>query len=177
MNLDMGRVTTRCRRAWAICLSVLLMSLWWSSTVIADAGLRIGGGLPSVTLQDIAGSAIKIPDGIRGKVVVLHFWQAGCSSCKLEMPAMEGLYKKYRGKGLEVLAVNVGQKRETVKAFAAGLGVSYPLLIDAEQRGAAMFGVTDVPRTYIIDRNGIVRYKIFGGATPTLLQKLILSLL
>jgi peroxiredoxin len=90
---------------------------------------------------------------------------------------MDGLYGKYRRKGLEVLAVNVGQKNEAVKAFAAELGVSYPILIDMDGKSAVLYGVTDVPRTYVIDRSGVVRYRILGGATPEMLKKLILSLL
>jgi peroxiredoxin len=92
------------------------------------------------------------------------------------MPAMNKLYIKYRNKGLEVLAVNVRQKKETVKSFADGLGVNYQILIDAEGKCAALYGVNDVPRTYVIDRYGVVRYRIFGGAGPELLKKLIFSL-
>ena len=112
-----------------------------------------------------------------GKVVILHFWQVGCRSCKLEMPALDELYGKYRGKGLEVLAVNVGQKAGVVRTFAAELGVSYPILIDPDGKSAASLGVTDVPRTYMIDRICIVRYRILGGGSPEMLKKLILSLL
>jgi cytochrome c biogenesis protein CcmG/thiol:disulfide interchange protein DsbE len=64
-----------------------------------------------------------------------------------------------------------------VKAFAAELGVSYPILIDMDGKSAALYGVTDIPRTYVIDRSGVVRYRILGGATPEMLKKLILSLL
>ena len=90
---------------------------------------------------------------------------------------MDVLYKQYQRKGLDVLAVNVGQKKEVVQRFAAELRASYPLLIDPDEKGARLFGVTDVPRTYVIDRKGIVRYRILGGAAPETLKKLILSLL
>ena len=143
----------------------------------AEAALRIGSTLPPMTLPAADGSAVGIPESVRGKVLILHFWQIGCSSCKLEMPAMDGLYRQYRRKGLAILAVNAGQKEELVRSFAAELGVSYPLLIDAEGKSAALYGVMDVPRTYIIDRKGIVRYRILGGATLETLKKLILSLL
>lgn len=143
----------------------------------ADAALRIGSGLPPITLPGVDGAPVRIPESFRGKVVILHFWQVGCSSCKLEMPAMDVLYKQYRKRGLEVLAVNLGQKREVVRKFAAELGVSYPLLTDPEAKSAAAYGVADVPRTYVIDRNGVVRYRILGGAQPEMLKKLILSLL
>ncbi len=143
----------------------------------AEAALRIGSALPPVTLPGVGGALLRIPENVKGKVVILHFWQIGCSSCKLEMPAIDALYKQYQKKGLEVLAVNVGQKKEVVRTFAGELGVTYPILIDADAKSAALFGVTDVPRTYVIDRGGIVRYRILGGAAPETLKKLVLSLL
>ena len=157
-------------------LSALLL-IFLISAGPAVAALRIGSTLPPATLPAASGASIRIPDSIRDKVVVLHFWQIGCSSCSLEMPALDGLYKKYRNKGLEVLAVNVGQKKEAVKTFAAELRTSFPILIDPEGKIASVYGVTDVPRTYVIDRSGVIRYRILGGATGEMLKKLILSLL
>ena len=157
-------------------ISVLLLT-FLTAAGSANTALRIGSTLPPVTLSGIDGTSVRIPESLKGKVVILHFWQIGCSSCKLDMPAMDLLYSNYRRKGLGVLAVNIGQKKETVKAFAAELGVSYPILIDPDEKSARLFGVTDVPRTYVIDRSGVVRYKILGSATPEMLKKLILSLL
>jgi len=165
------------RACWLPILLLCLGLVFWAASCPAQAALRIGGTLPSTVIPGIEGSPVRIPDALRGKVAVLHFWQIGCSSCKLEMPAMDRLYKRYRDKGLAVFAVNVGQKKEAVKGFAAELGVSYPILIDAEGKNAAAYGITDVPRTYILDRGGIVRFRIFGGATQETLKKLVLSLL
>ncbi|MHB8770458.1 MAG: TlpA family protein disulfide reductase [Syntrophales bacterium] len=159
--------------AWLSLILLVSIPAAWS----AEAALRIGSVLPPVTLPGVDGAPVRLPDSVRGKVVILHFWQVGCSSCKLEMPAMDSLYKQYQRKGLAVLAVNVGQKREVVRSFAAELRPSYPLLIDSDEKGARLFGVTDVPRTYVIDRKGIVRFRILGGATPETLKKLVLSLL
>jgi cytochrome c biogenesis protein CcmG/thiol:disulfide interchange protein DsbE len=166
-----------CRRWTCVWRLPILFLAFLFFTSGADAALRIGSTLPPVTFSGIDGAPVRIPESFKGKVVILHFWQIGCSSCKLEMPAMDGLYGKYRRKGLEVLAVNVGQKKETVKAFAAELKISYPLLIDPDEKSAGLYGVTDVPRTYVIDRSGVVRYRILGGATLEMLKKLILSLL
>lgn len=162
--------------SWAWLLLVLAFALPEAATCAA-ATLRIGATLPPIILSRINQTDVRIPDDIRGKVVILHFWQIGCSSCQLEMPAMDELYAKYRKKGLEILAVNIGQQKEAVKAFAAEIGVSYPILIDPDGKGAKLYGATDVPRTYIIDRNGVVRYRILGSATTEMLKKLILSLL
>ena len=166
----------RRRPATALWTAVLLLTLL-ATAGSANAALRIGDMTPSMTLSGMDGSPVRIPESLKGKVVLLHFWQIGCSSCKLEMPVMDELYGQYRRKGLEILAVNIGQKKEAVKAFAAELRISYPILIDAGGQSAATYGVTDVPRTYVIDRSGIVRYRIVGGAKPEMLKKLILSLL
>jgi cytochrome c biogenesis protein CcmG/thiol:disulfide interchange protein DsbE len=159
-----------------MCLSAVILVIS-AAAGVAEAAPRIGDTLPSITLSDVNGAPVKIPDTLKGKVVILHFWQIGCSSCKLEMPAMDVLYGKYRRKGLEILAVNVGQKKEAVKIFAVELGVSYPILTDPDGKSATVYGVTDVPRTYVIDRSGTIRYRIIGGAAPEMLKKLILSLL
>jgi cytochrome c biogenesis protein CcmG, thiol:disulfide interchange protein DsbE len=165
------------RRRNRVLTPVLIVLFFLTVPCIAGADLRIGDTVPSITLSGVNGTAARIPESFRGKVVILHFWRIGCSSCRLEMPAMDVLYKQYRKKGLEILAVNVGQKKEVVRSFTTGLSVSYPLLIDPDEKGARLLGVTDVPRTYIIDRKGTVRYRILGGATPEILKKLILSLL
>jgi cytochrome c biogenesis protein CcmG, thiol:disulfide interchange protein DsbE len=173
-NKEIGE--DRGQRKWSSWSPVLLLALL-AVAYPAEAALRIGSALSPAILSGVDGTPVRLPESVKGKVVILHFWQVGCSSCKLEMPAMDELYKQYRRKGLMVLAVNVGQKKEKVMTFAAELGASYPILIDADGKGAASFGVTDVPRTYLIDRNGIVRYRILGGAAPEMLKKLILSLL
>ena len=164
------------RRLDFISLMFLLLALLMLARPAA-AALRIGDILPSTTFSNLDGTPVRIPEAFTGKVIILHFWQIGCSSCKLEIPAMDILYRKYSGKGLEILAVNVGQKKDAVKSFAGELAVSYPILLDTEGKSAAIYGVTDIPRTYVIDRNGVVRYRIFGGATPEMLKKLVLSLL
>lgn len=145
--------------------------------VLARGPLRIGDSPPRVSAVDLAGSSTRIPDDLRGKVLVLHFWSIGCSSCREEMPALDALYVRNRKKGLAVLAVNVGQRRDVVKNFLAGLRVSYPVLLDPDRSIAREYDVAGVPRTLILDRNGIIRYKIVGEAKGDILQKFIASLL
>lgn len=171
----------RRRCGWRCAEALWPTIIFLALLAVVDTGnaatLRIGDTVPSITLSGVNSTTVRIPESLRGKITVLHFWQIGCTSCRLEMPAMDGLYRKYRRKGLEILAVNVGQRKEAVKSFASDLRVSYPVLIDADGKSASLYGMTDVPRTYVIDRSGMVRYRIIGGATPEILEKLILSLL
>ncbi len=150
-----------------------------ASGVFAGGGapLRIGDTPPRIKLSDLNGTAVKVPDNFRGKVVIIHFWAGGCSSCAEEMPAMETLYEKYRRKGLVILAVNVGQKKELVKRLVKDVGITYPVLLDPDRKMAGSYDVVGVPRTYLVDRKGVIRYKILGSASSETLKKQLLSLL
>jgi thiol-disulfide isomerase/thioredoxin len=147
------------------------------SAAPATAALRVGSAAPKIVLNDLKGAPLSIPEGIRGKVTILHFWQAGCSSCKEDMPAMDGLYREYQRKGLTVIAVNVGQSKQVAQEAMAGLGISYPVLLDTGRTSAAVYDIIGVPRTIIIDRNGVVRFKIIGSAPRSMLKKYLQSLL
>jgi cytochrome c biogenesis protein CcmG, thiol:disulfide interchange protein DsbE len=139
--------------------------------------LRIGDVPPRGVLSDLKGHAVRLPDDFRGKVLIIHFWAVGCSSCKVEMAAMESLYASYAGKGLAIVAVNVGQSRDTVEKMVKTLGISYGVLLDRDRAMAQRYDVVGIPRTYLIDRNGIIRYKIVGESNEDFLQKRILSML
>lgn len=159
---------------------LLAFSLGISPAAALAAGktpLKIGDAPPRMALPDLRGGTVRLPDDFRGKVLILHFWTGGCSSCKEEMPAMESLYGKYGNKGLVILAVNVGQRRDLVKKLVQGIGISYPVLLDTEKEVARKYDVVGVPRTYIVDRKGVVRYKILGAASEEMLKKQVLSLL
>lgn len=154
--------------------------LYFSASAVFAAGgtpLRVGDTPPRIKLSDLSGAAVRVPDNFRGKVLILHFWAGGCSSCAEEMPAMEKLYEKYRRKGLVILAVNVGQKKELVKRLVKDVGITYPVLLDPDRKMAESYDVVGVPRTYLVDRKGVIRYKILGSASSETLKKQILSLL
>ena len=143
----------------------------------ACAALRVGSPAPDILLNDLKGAQMSVPDEVRGKVAIIHFWQTGCSSCKEDMPAMDRLYREYQRKGLTIIAVNVGQSREVVREAVSGLGISYPVLVDTGRSSASGYDITGVPRTIIIDRTGIVRFKIIGPAPHAMLKKYLQSLL
>ena len=83
---------------------------------------------------------------------------------------MDGLYREYQRKGLSVIAINVGQSHGTVQEAVAGLGISYPVLVDSGRSSAAGYDIVGVPRTIIIDRTGNVRFKIIGSAPRAMLK-------
>ncbi len=92
----------------------------------------------------------------RGKVVFLNFWATWCPPCREEMPSMQLLYDELREEGLEILAVNVLENRETAQEFIDEQGFTYPVLLDRDGRVMLRYGVRAYPTTYLIDREGYV---------------------
>lgn len=92
----------------------------------------------------------------RGKVVFLNFWATWCPPCREEMPSMQLLYDELREEGLEMLAVNVLENRETAQEFIDEQGFTYPVLLDRDGRVMLRYGVRAYPTTYLIDREGYV---------------------
>lgn len=156
---------------------LLLLGLLLASALPAEAAVRVGTTLPAAQFVALKGAPIRLPDAVSGKVAVIHFWTIGCSSCKEEMPAMEALYRRLRGKGVQIIAVNVGQGKKDVEAFVREAGISYPVLIDTDRKSLQLLEVSGVPRTIVLDRSGVIRFKIIGSTPPELLGKYVQSLI
>ncbi|MDR2110384.1 MAG: TlpA family protein disulfide reductase [Spirochaetaceae bacterium] len=101
--------------------------------------------------------------GLRGKVVFLNFWATWCGPCRAEMPSMEVLYRRFKDRGLEILAVNLRESPREVTAFMERLRLSFPAPLDQRGSIGANYGITAVPTTYIIDREGGVIARVVGS--------------
>jgi cytochrome c biogenesis protein CcmG, thiol:disulfide interchange protein DsbE len=161
-------------------MTFMVLSHFFALDMASAAGntpLRIGDVPPRAALPDLKGRTVRLPDDYRGKVLIIHFWAVGCSSCRVEMSAMESLHASYARKGLAVVAVNVGQSWDTVEKMVKTLGISYQVLLDKDRAMAQRYDVIGIPRTYLIDRSGIIRFKIVGESNEEFLRKRILSML
>lgn len=123
------------------------------------------------------GRAYDVPKDSAGQVTVIRFWADWCVFCKTELADIEAVWKDDRDKGLLVLAVNAGQKRDSVAAFAGGLNLTYPVLIDEESKIARQYGVTGLPATFVIDRQGRLRAKILGAMDKDAFRKTVEDML
>lgn len=118
---------------------------------------------PDFTLPDAGGRKVSLKD-FRGKVVFLNFWATWCESCREEMPSMERLYREFKGKGLEIVAVNTKDKRPAALAFVKELKLTYPILMDPEGEVGLLYGAFGLPATYLIDRKGVALARMWGPA-------------
>ena len=118
---------------------------------------------PDFTLPGSDGRQRSLKD-YRGKVVFLNFWATWCTSCRDEMPAMERLYQEFRGKGFEIVAVNVKDKRADALTFVKQLKLTYPVMMDPQGEVGLLYGAWGMPMTYLIDENGLVLARMWGAA-------------
>ena len=116
---------------------------------------------PDFTLPDAGGAKRSLKD-YRGKVVFLAFWATWCPYCREEIPAMESVYKEYKDKGLEIVAVSIKDKREDTLAFVKKNKLTYPVLMDPEGEIGSLYGAYATPTVYLIDRNGQVLARMWG---------------
>lgn len=143
----------------------------------AQSKLNIGGMAPTFQTYRLDGAPAHFPAAYAGKPVVIRFWADWCKFCEGEMKAIEAVYRRHKGRGLEVLAVNAGQDKASVEAFVKKIGISYPALLDEKSAIAKQYGVVGLPTTYFVDAKGIVRAKIVGEADEATFERHVLDLL
>jgi len=117
--------------------------------------LEQGTEIVDFELLDLSGATRSLSD-FRGKVVFLNFWATWCGPCRFEMPSMEILYQELNSSGLEIVAVNLQEDRESVQSFVDEYGLSFSVLLDTTGRVGATYGARSIPTTYIVDRDGFV---------------------
>jgi len=117
---------------------------------------------PSFSAPSHKGGNIKLSD-YRGKVVFINFWATWCGTCKVEMPSMEKLYQRFKDFDFEMLTISVDKDQSLIEPFLKEYNLTFPVLLDPEEEIAKkLYKTTGVPETFIVDKNGIIRFKAIG---------------
>ena len=125
--------------------------------------VKLGEPAPNFQLPDLNGRLVTLSD-FRGKVVLLNFWATWCGPCRVEMPTMEQLYRTFSRKDLEILAVSIDAQGVAItRPFQQEHHLTFPILHDADYRVGLTYGARSLPRTFMVDRQGVVRHQIFGA--------------
>ena len=138
-------------------------------------GHHVGDAAPPFSLPSLTGESISLSD-YRGQLVILDFWASWCIPCLLSMPSLEAMAREL---GDDVILVGVSLDRTEAEARSYVDSRGYTDLVAlygslSEARGVANeYGVLGIPRTFVIDREGIVR---FAGHPSLLTRNLITSL-
>lgn len=113
-------------------------------------------------LQNRQGNTVALSD-YRGKVVLLNFWASWCPPCVHEMPSMARLKTQLKEAPFEILAVNLAESAPAIETFLQAHPVNFPVLLDPSGSAVKDWQVFAYPSTYLIDKQGQIRYALFGG--------------
>jgi peroxiredoxin len=126
--------------------------------------LREGHRTPPLRLPRLDGGVTSLADH-RDKLVVVNFWATWCQPCTAEMPTLEALWQEYRSRGLVVLGVSVdrGAPRPVLDPYVSRLGLTFPILLDADLKTAQAWRVTGLPATFVVRPGGHAVGIAFGA--------------
>jgi cytochrome c-type biogenesis protein len=135
---------------------------------------------PEIILKDLNGKTVKLSD-YRGKVVILNFWASWCPPCREEMPELDQANKEFeKSNDAVLLSVDLTDGvRETVEKankFISDNKYSMRVLLDTEGLAADEYEITNIPTTYIIDKQGKVYDRIVGPTSKDALMDYVSKL-
>ena len=140
-------------------LSALFGTAILPRLALGQGGGMIGKSAPDFTLPVAAngdpGARMQLAE-LKGRPVILDFWATWCGPCQVQAPILDRLARKYEGRGLVVLGVNIDDPPALAKEYARKKGLSYPILTDDADLASKLYGVTKLPSLVVIDRNGNV---------------------
>ena len=131
------------------------------SQLEADDRRRAGAAF---TLQDIRGQSWDLK-ALRGSVVLVNFWSTSCGPCREEMPDLAQLYRRFRTRGLVILAISADQAAD-LRKYAAEQGIGFPLSMDPNDKLKQQLRVQGIPKTLLYDREGRLAGQTLTGRAP-----------
>ena len=125
-------------------------------------------------LDDVDGKRYTRED-FSGQVTLVNFWASWCPPCVEEIPSLNRLQQVMKGRPFELVSINYAEQRDTVIEFMQRVAVEFPVLLDSDGRYAREWKVISYPSTYVIDRDGVIRYGVNAAIEwddPALVRKL-----
>jgi len=123
----------------------------------------VGERAPDFTLVDLKGKTWTLSE-LKGQVVFVNFWATWCPPCIEEMPSMQKLYTMLPQDKFKMLAILNNDNPAIASSFATKFGITIPILNDRDNKVGPEYGLTGVPETFIVDKQGVVREKFIGPA-------------
>lgn len=147
---------------------VLLAVVGCAATGEPPSRVEVGIEAPSYAARNLTGDSVSLAL-LRGKPVLLNVWATWCLPCKEEIPYLESLHGKHAAQGLQIVGVSVDARGDESKIteFARDFRMTYRIWRDPDERVNSRFLAIGVPSTYLIDRDGILRWKHLGTLRAT----------
>jgi thiol-disulfide isomerase/thioredoxin len=150
-------------------LMMVLISLGFTActkteTAKAPAVAQEKKPAPEISVIAIAtGASLKLSE-LKGKVVLLNFWATWCPPCREEIPSMMKLVSAMNGKPFQMVAVSIDEGgKADIEAFFKQSGFMLPTYLDPTGASSKAYGITGVPESFVIDKQGVIVKKVIGG--------------
>lgn len=151
---------------FAALAAVFLAQLMSGRDIATIPSALIGQAAPETNLPPLDGAGVPGLNSadFRGKVTLVNVWASWCAPCRDEHPVLLGLSKDGR---FGIAGLNYKDKAENARRFIGELGNPYTAIgVDETGRAAINWGVYGVPETYVVDRDGKIRFRYVGPLTP-----------
>jgi cytochrome c biogenesis protein CcmG/thiol:disulfide interchange protein DsbE len=159
-----GATTRGLSPAWmagaAIVLIVAALLLYSVAAEPSEPPL-VGSPVPDFEFTALDGSRMSL-GAHRGEVVVVNFFASWCTPCREEAAALEETWREYQDQGVQFYGIAYKDADSKARAFLEEFDVSYPSTVDTRNRTAREYGVTGVPETFVVDREGLLVRHFLG---------------
>lgn len=144
------------------CLSLVLLGQ--QAQAVAGQLKEYWGDMtsPEIELPDLQGRQHSLAD-YHGNVVLVQFWATYCTPCRTEMPTMNRLIKKMRGKPFKIVTVNMAESPGQVRQFLQEVPVDFPVLMDSDGSTLSRWKVFAAPANFILDKQGKITFTLYGA--------------
>jgi thiol-disulfide isomerase/thioredoxin len=150
---------------------VVLPMLAALTCAAAYAAPELDKPAPTLIVNELDGQQFNLADQ-HGHVVIIDIWATWCAPCRQEMPILNAFYQQYRDKGVVVLALSDDRPRDIADVRKVMQQFTFPAALLAEAAQSDFGRPRLVPITYVFDKNGILRARLWPGGTPVTEQNL-----
>jgi cytochrome c biogenesis protein CcmG/thiol:disulfide interchange protein DsbE len=174
--------------AGLILLSMVILYSLLSQALIEESSAPLSDGnnyvipvavnfpAPELELENISGEFESLDD-FHGQVVLINNWATWCPPCKAEMPTLAGYFNAHAGEGFMIIAIEAGDPRDQVEKFSRDFNLPFKVWLDPDSKALSAFKNGNLPSTYVVDRDGMIRYAWTGEINREMLEKYITPLL